>query len=210
MAEILILATAGAGGDLHPLMAATLGLRARGHRITFIGDRTSADLAREQGLDTVVSTPEHDLGPRLGRAIRETQGLPAHTQGEHVQRRLAEWSSEAAAPAQYLLEKRQPDLLLTSLFGASIAHMASAPSSTPWGVVNSTFYVGPNPPRPVEVDFAARAVPLVRYFAGHLDHAAVVVHATDARFDYDHTDRCSGKNLLRSPTTWKCQEIPGS
>jgi UDP:flavonoid glycosyltransferase YjiC (YdhE family) len=121
------------------------------------------------------------------RAVRETEGLPPHAQGELVQRRLAEWSSEAATAVQHLLEERHSDLLLTSLFGASIAHTAAAPSSTPWGVVNSTFYVGPKPPRPLEVDFASRAVPLVRYLVTHLNHAAVVLHATDARFDYDHT-----------------------
>jgi UDP:flavonoid glycosyltransferase YjiC (YdhE family) len=51
-------------------------------------------------------------------------------------------------------------------------------------VINSTFYVGPNPPRPVEDDIGPRAVALIRRYAELLEAADLVLHATDQVFDY--------------------------
>ena len=42
MKKILVLATAGAGGDLQPLLAATLALRERGHSLVLFGDASVA------------------------------------------------------------------------------------------------------------------------------------------------------------------------
>src|SRR5439155_1804672 len=54
----------------------------------------------------------------------------------------------------------------------------------PWAVINSTFYVGPNPPRPVEEDIGPRALPLLSRYASLLGAADMVLHATDPVFDY--------------------------
>jgi hypothetical protein len=40
MHRILVVATAGAGGDLQPLMSAASALRERGHELTVLGDRS--------------------------------------------------------------------------------------------------------------------------------------------------------------------------
>jgi MGT family glycosyltransferase len=48
--------------------------------------------------------------------------------------------------------------------------------------------VGPDPPRPLEHDFHERTVLLFRsYFLPLLEHAPLVLHATDPVFDYNHT-----------------------
>ena len=188
MKKILVIATGGAGGDLQPLLAVTLGLRKRGHELVFFGDTTVAAALRGTDIETIVAEPEHDLGPRLIAAIKEGQGLALTAQGELVRQRMAAWSEELALALEYLLQGRTPDLLVTSLFGAGVAHLVSAQTSIPWCVMNSTFYIGPHPPRPLESDFAARALPLMRsYFIPLLDLAPLVLHATDSLFDYNHT-----------------------
>jgi MGT family glycosyltransferase len=50
--------------------------------------------------------------------------------------------------------------------------------------VNSTFYIGPDPPRPLEQDVAPRALPLVEHYASLLEAAGLVLHATDQAFDF--------------------------
>ena len=70
---------------------------------------------------------------------------------------------------------------MTSLFGVEVLSLVSP--SCPWAVINSTFYVGPDPPRPLEDDFAPRAVPLIARYASILGSASLVLHATDPHFD---------------------------
>ncbi len=70
---------------------------------------------------------------------------------------------------------------MTSLFGVEALDMAGL--DPPWAVVNSTFYVGPDPPRPVVADVAPRAVPLIERFAALLERADLALHATDRVFD---------------------------
>ncbi len=206
MKKILILATAGAGGDLQPLVAVTLGLVSRGHEILVFGDHSVASAVKDLGLETVVSPPAYDFGPRLIAAIRDGQGLEPGAQGELVQQRTAAWSSEFATAVQRLIREHKPDLLLTSLFGAGVAQLASLETNLPWCVVNSTFYVGPNPPRALESDFSARAVPLIRYFVPRLAQAQLVLHATDRVFDYNHASLPPAHHYV-GPLIW---ETPAS
>jgi UDP:flavonoid glycosyltransferase YjiC (YdhE family) len=188
MKKILVLATAGAGGDLQPLLAVALGLRERGHELVFLGDATVAAALTGTGIETIVAAPEHDLGPRLIATIKESQGLDLAAQGELVRQLLATWSEGLALVVESLVQAHPPDLLVTSLFGVGVAYHISAKAGTPWCVINSTFYVGPHPPRPLESDFGARALPLVRsYFIPLLEQAPLVLHATDPVFDYNHT-----------------------
>lgn len=63
MGRVVMVATAGAGGDLPPLIAAGLALRARGHELRFIGDGSVAGLLRSLEMEGKVLPPEVDLGP---------------------------------------------------------------------------------------------------------------------------------------------------
>lgn len=58
MSRILIVATAGAGGDLQPLVAAALALRDRGHETRFVGDQSVQRLLRTLGIETETLPPE--------------------------------------------------------------------------------------------------------------------------------------------------------
>ena len=180
-----MVATAGAGGDLQPLVAAALALRARGHELVFAGDASVRQTVEPIGLEVIVLPSELSLGPRLIGAIR---GAMASTGGDFtvagpiVRSRLTEWARETAVPVVDLVRQHTPDLVITSLFGVEVLHEAAL--RLPWAVVNSTFYVGPNPPRPLESDYGPRAVPLIRGYATLLERASLVLHATDQVFDY--------------------------
>ncbi len=202
MKKILVLATAGAGGDLQPLMAVALGLRERGHTLVFFGDAAVAAAGQGLGIDTVVSAPELDLGPRLIATIKESQGLKPAEQGKRLEQLMTVWSDDLAPAVQRLIREHKPDLLLTSLFGVGVAHWVSPGTSLPWCVINSTFYVGPNPPRALESDFSARAVPLIRYFVPLLAQARLVLHATHPIFDYNHTDLPPAHHYV-GPLIWE-------
>jgi len=188
MKKIIVLATAGAGGDLQPLLAVAFGLRERGHHLVFFGDTAVAAALRGMGIETLGASPEHELGPRLIALRKERQGLPFAAQAELTHRHLTMWSQELKPAVEGLLHEHKADLLVTSLFGAGVAQLVSAQSGIPWCVINSTFYVGPHPPRPLELDFHARTLLLFRsYFIPLLDHAPLILHATDPVFDYNHT-----------------------
>jgi UDP:flavonoid glycosyltransferase YjiC (YdhE family) len=184
MARFLIVAIGGAGGDLPPLIAATLALRDRGHETEFIGDESVGRVIAGLSIGMRVLSSRLDLGPRLVTAIRDSMaatGGDLEAAGPIVERRMAQWASEVATALDPAVAEIRPDAIVTSLFGVEVLDEARPPS--PWAVVNSTFYVGPDPPRPLEQDVAPRAVPLIRRYAGLLGSADLVLHATDRVFD---------------------------
>lgn len=185
MGRVLVVATGGAGGDLQPLVAAALALRARGHDVVFAGDASVDRALAPLGVEMHQLPPALSLGPRLIAAIREgmaATGGDVAAAGPIVQARLTEWARETAAPVVELVRELAPRLVVTSLFGVEVLHEAAL--RLPWAIVNSTFYVGPNPPRPIESDYGPRAVPLIRGYAALLEGATAVLHATDQVFDY--------------------------
>ncbi len=205
--RVLVLASSGAGGDLPPLMAVAVGLRERGVGLLFVGDASVAEAARglDAESDVVVAPREHDLGPVIIGAIRDTQGRPEAERGQVMRQRIAEWSAGIAALVVETLRARPCDLVLTSLFGTGAADLAAGEMALPWVVVNSTFYVGPRPPRPLAMDFSARAVPLFEYLVPPLERAARVLHATDQAFDFGYADlpphhRYAGPLLWEPPS----------
>jgi len=185
MSRFLIVATGGAGGDLPPLIAAAQALRERDHETSFIGDAAVDRALSGLGLEVQVLRAELNLGPRLAGAVREamtTTGGDLKAAGPMVERALAAWAKEVAGPVGQAMVQLRPDAVVTSLFGVEV--MKEADLSSPWAVVNSTFYVGPNPPRPVEEDIGPRAIPLILRYARLIEAADMVLHATDPVFDF--------------------------
>ncbi|MFL5797253.1 MAG: glycosyltransferase [Actinomycetota bacterium] len=185
MGRFLIVATAGAGGDLQPLIASAMGLRDRGHETLFLGDQSVQRSLDGLGLEVGVLPAELDLGPRLVAAVREAMaesGGDARAAGPIVLERMSAWARDVAGPVAEEVRDARPDALVTSLFGVEVLDAVSPLS--PWAVVNSTFYVGPGAPRALEEDLAPRAIPLIRHYAALLDSASLVLHATDPVFDF--------------------------
>jgi UDP:flavonoid glycosyltransferase YjiC (YdhE family) len=184
IASFLLLATAGAGGDLQPLAAAALALRERGHDVTFVGDASVGSQLERLDLGVEVLPRELDLAPRLVAAVRdamrETAGDPAAA-GPAVRERMSAWAREVAARALDAIEAMRPDALVTSLFGVEV--LGELQPRRPWAVVNSTFAIGAPSGRPLEEDVAPRALPLLSRYASLLDAATLVLHATDPVFD---------------------------
>jgi UDP:flavonoid glycosyltransferase YjiC (YdhE family) len=184
VSRFLVVATAGAGGDLPPLIAASLALRGRGHEFHFLGDRSVERTLRGLGVQVQVLPEALDLGPRLAGAIREAMeaaGGDLAAAGPLVEGRMGEWAREVSASVQPLVSEVRPDAVVTSLFGVEV--LKEAAPRCPWAVVNSTFYIGPDPPRPVAHDIGPRAVPLIHRYARLMESADMVLHATDRVFD---------------------------
>jgi UDP:flavonoid glycosyltransferase YjiC (YdhE family) len=185
MADILVVATAGAGGDLQPLVAAALAMRARHHETHFLGDASVGRALAPLGIDTEVLPSELDLGPRLAGAIRDAMtasGGDLAAAGPAVQKSLERWAHDTAEPVRRATNDHTPDVIVTSLFGVEVLHEV-APSQ-PWAVINSTFYVGSPLQRPADQDFGPRAIPLITRLASMLDSADLVLHASDQVFDF--------------------------
>jgi UDP:flavonoid glycosyltransferase YjiC (YdhE family) len=102
MKKIIVLATAGAGGDLQPLLAVAFGLRERGHHLIIFGDTTVVAALRGMDIETIGTAVEHDLGPRLIALSKERQGLALAEQAELTQRHLTMWSQELAPTVESL------------------------------------------------------------------------------------------------------------
>jgi UDP:flavonoid glycosyltransferase YjiC (YdhE family) len=182
--RVLVVATAGAGGDLQPLLAAAFALRDRGHETIFLGDRFVSRSLQTLGLDAETMPSELDLGPTLVAAIRdamEMTGGDLSAAGPIVQDRMTGWAERVAEPVADAIRSQQPAAIVTSLFGVEVMSKVSPPC--PWAVINSTFYVGPEPPRPLAEDWGPRAIPLISGYASLLDSASLVLHATDRLFD---------------------------
>ena len=185
MTQFLIVTIGRAGGDLQPLVAAALAVRDGGHQIAFLGDGSVGRALRPLGVDVQVLPSELDLGPRLAGAIRSAMAATAgdiHAAGPIIEQRMAEWAGEAAQPIGRAIAQRRPDAVVTSLFGVEVVQRAEP--RCPWAVINGTFYLGPNPPRPIEEDVGVRAVPLLSRYARLVTAADMVLHATDPVFDY--------------------------
>jgi len=184
MARIVIVATAGAGGDLPPLIATALALRGHGHEVSAVGDASTGRSLAPLDIPTQVLPAELDLGPRLVGAIREAMaatGGDLAAAGPLVVDRMSAWARETAVPVATVIRDAGAGAVVTSLFGVEVLD-AVAPAC-PWAVVNSTFYVGPKPPRPLEQDVGPRAIPLIARYAALLGSADLVLHATDRTFD---------------------------
>lgn len=185
MARVLIVAIGGAGGDLPPLVAAALALRDRGEETTFVGDASVHRLLSPLGVTVDMLPQSLDLGPRMGAVIQDAMqstGGDLARAGPLVQRGLTVWAHEVAGPIIKFIDRYRPGAIVTSLFGAEAVDAACPP--IPWAVINSTFYVGTNPPRPLEQDIGPRAIPLIQRCAEILESADLVLHATDQVFDY--------------------------
>jgi UDP:flavonoid glycosyltransferase YjiC (YdhE family) len=183
--DFLIVAIGGAGGDLQPLVAAALAVRERGHRIAFIGDRSVGRALSDLQVEVQVLPAEHDLGPRLAGAVRDamaTTGGDIVAAGPMVEQSMAQWAEQVAEPIGRAIAERQPDAVVTSLFGVEVLQRAAP--SRPWAVINSTFYLGPEPARPLQEDIGSRAIPLLSRYARLVSEATMVLHATDQVFDF--------------------------
>jgi UDP:flavonoid glycosyltransferase YjiC (YdhE family) len=209
VSRFLFVATAGAGGDLPPLISAAIGLRQNGHEVHFIGDHPVTRQMRELGFESEALPSELDLGPRLAAAIRDgmtATGGHLAAAGRIVGERMGVWATATAEAVGLAVRARSPHAMVTSLFGVEV--LSTLAPDRPWAVVNSTFYVGPNPPRRLEQDFGPRAIPLISRFASLLESANLVLHATDQVFDFSFNGLPSHHRYVGPLGIWEPRTEP--
>jgi hypothetical protein len=161
--RFLIVATNEGGGDIQPLLAIAAGLLARGHTVVGFGDASVPPKMAPLGISTIVAVPELALGAQYAAAAREAGHLPPERQTEWLRDRLITWAEKLAPVIERAAEEQCADVLVAALFGSGAVRLAAERRGLPWVAVNSTFYIGPNPPRPLETDFGTRT-PLFRDF----------------------------------------------
>lgn len=182
--RFLIVATNEGGGDIQPLLAIAAGLLARGHAVVAFGDSSVPSKMDPLGIQTIIADPELALGVQFAAAAREASHLPPAAQGEWMRDRLLVWAERLAPAIEGAAVGQRADILMGALFGSGPVRLAAERLGLPWVGVNSTFYVGPHPPRSLELDFGPR-MPLFRdVFAPSLDRATLVLHASDREFDF--------------------------
>lgn len=204
--RVLVQATTRAGGDLHPVAAVVGGLVGAGHDVVVLCDAGSQPVFVGMGADTVLSGPEYEVGPVVKASLKETADREPDQRQEHLQAAVAAWSAQLAPHTKGVVGQVRPHIVLTSLFGTCVGHHLTSEYGLPWAAINSTFYIGPNPPRPLERDFSERAADVFRYsVVPYLDRATLVLHATDPVFDYDPW-RMPRQHRYVGPLLW---ELPG-
>jgi UDP:flavonoid glycosyltransferase YjiC (YdhE family) len=194
--RFLIVASSGGGGDLQPLLALAVGLQARGHHVAAFGDTTACAAMARLGVGTTAAGPQHDLAAQLD----------PHVAAERIADRLVAWSERLAPLVEGAAENQGTEVLVTSLFGAMATHLAATRRGLPWAAVNSTFYIGPDPPRPPELDFGSRAALFRDFFAPSLDRATLALHASDRGFDLSF-DRLPVHHRYVGPLLWDPPEV---
>lgn len=209
MSRVLVVATGGAGGDLQPLLAVAQALRERGHEVHFVGDRSVQRAVADFADEMELLPDELDLGPRLVNSIREAMvatGGDLAAAAPLLQASMGSWAREVSGPVAALIARGAPSAVVTSLFGVEV--LADAAPQCHWAVVNSTFYIGPNPPRPLELDIGPRAVPLVARYAALLGSADLVLHATDRIFDFDFAGLPPRHHYVGPLGSWEQPSVP--
>lgn len=191
-------------------MAASLALRERGHDTVFVADGSVQRLLEPLQIEVDVLPSELDLGPRMASIIQEAMqasGGDLAKAGPLLQRGLTVWAHDVAGPIIMTIDQHQPTAIITSLFGIEAVDAACPP--VPWAVINSTFYIGPNPPRPLEEDFGPRAVPLTRRYAEFMEAPDLVLHATDQLFDYGFDRLLPSRHHYVGPLgIWEPRQTP--
>lgn len=199
--RFLIVATSGGGGDLDPLLAIAAGLLARGHRVAACGDTGVASRMAPLGIATTVPDPELSLGGVFAALAREDGHLPPEAQGERLRDRLFAWAGRLAPVLDGVVDLQRPDVVIGALFTSGPVRPVAERRGLRWVGVNSTFYIGPDPPRPLELDFGPRTPGVRDFYGPNLDRATLVLHATDREFDFGF-DRLPPHHHYTGPLFW--------
>jgi UDP:flavonoid glycosyltransferase YjiC (YdhE family) len=183
--RFLIVASSGGGGDLQPLLALASGLRARGHGVSAFGDTEVQIRMHKLGVETTLAGDRHDLSLQYAAAARHEGHLSPVEQAASLRDRLSsDWAPGLRPLIEGTATADHSDILVASLFSAGPVRLAAESAGLPWVAVNSTFYVGPGPPRSPEEDFGSRAPLFSGYFGTNMDEADRVLHASDRVFDF--------------------------
>jgi len=180
----LVLACTKLGGDLPPLIAVALGLRARGHAVTLLGDAELASAADPLGLRVLPSDGRYDISVAYREARAAAEGLSRSELGERIADRLIAWSAALTPALTEALAAEPCDEVVVSTFLAAAAAPACRARRIPWAIVRSSFYQGPGSTRPLESDYEPSVLPAIRRLRGPaLAQADLVLHPTTVELE---------------------------
>ena len=192
-----------AGGDLHPAVAVMLGMVERGHEVLAYAEHGAVHAMGPTGIDTVTSPRELDFSTQLLEDMKHAREHHDGSPADVLRATLRAYSqAQAGAAREQVFERFRPDVVVTSLVGAGIAEQLRVVGDVRSCVVNSDFYIGPDPPRPREQDFDERSLPEIDYLGDCMQRADLVLHAVDPEFDFGH-DSLPEHNHYVGPLIWE-------
>lgn len=198
----ILMVACDAGGDLYPATAVAAGLLNRGHDVHIYGEHSALQTLRDINTRKTLAPPELSFSPRLIESLRRARADGAMDEAAVLVGVLDAYSKDQAeAIRRLLLADQRPDLILTPLVGAAIGYRLREMIGAPCCVVNSNYYIGPNPPRPEADDFDARCLPEIAYLAPYVQAADLVLINTTSEFDLDHKGLPSSNHYV-GPLVW--------
>ncbi len=145
--RVLVLGNSGAGGDWPPLASVMQGLHERGHEVTVLGDETLASALSGTGIPVETLPAEMDLYPLiLAYNDRIDEGRPGGLPD-------AEWAEQCLPRVREIVDRREPDLIVSQLFTIDLAARLKADCGLTWCFVNPAYYFGKHCLRPLEEDY---------------------------------------------------------
>ncbi len=164
------------GGDWPSVAELALSLSARGHDVHLIGDAPVLDALS----DTSVALTEWPAELRLTRFRSFAEGAPREERMGRMHTAWAEASREFGAEAA---RRFGAQAVISQLLCAVPARAFAEEAGVPWVFVNPSYYLGPNPARPITVDWPEMGPGLERTLVPVIESADLVLHATDPTFD---------------------------
>jgi len=181
--RIVALISSFGAGDRPPVLALAAALSDRGHKVSVLCDGDVADLV-PPGLPAIQLPRECELfrffdGQSLLPMARRGEEITADTPNP-----VANWAQGCLPEAARAIRPLEPDILVSTLFCASLANLLASELQIPWVFVNPGPYFGEDSRRAWTADFAGLTAGLVRHWIfPELQRASAVIHATDAEFD---------------------------
>ena len=204
----ILLSPMTAGGDFHPVVAAAVGLRDRGHEVLVYTEHDGTRALTESDLPVQGSPRELDFANRLMSVHDDAKKKGGSASAEALVEALDGYSRDMAASMHAgVVAEFQPDLFITSLVGGGLARELKGLTGLPTCIINSDFYIGQDPPRPLADDFDDRCIPEIEDLAVSIQEADLVLHAVDKHFDYDF-DGLPEHNRYVGPLLWERETMP--
>lgn len=204
--DILSVVTGCGGGDWHPLLALSTGLRRSGHRLMVICDTSTADAVADAELTPLSLPPSLDLAnifePAMARLLSGEEKPAAVDESP-----LTEWGHSCVDFIRQSLKGWRPSLVITTLFGLGLGEILSKGFSAPRCFLNPSFYFGDLHQYIRSRDFSDAGGEMYRcWLLPPANRADFVLHATDRIFDIVPDDLASHHTYV-GPMFW---EMAGS
>ena len=171
--RVLAMTVSQFGGDWPPVIAVAMEMHRQGHEVSVMGDAVVLEAIKDSGLVGLIG--QEDL---LAQRFIDDAADADDYRTIHVA-----WARGVERYGAKVAHDARADVLLGALIGVVVTNAVAQRAQIPWVFINPTYYVGPNPARPIALDQPLMAEPFERSLLPAMAHAELVLHGTDPDFD---------------------------